>query len=87
MNFDTIKKAGLTQNQFAALVGVSRVTVNTWIKGHFNPQARLRARVRKALDLLDRAVYDGVLPVPANHQEKELERRLSDIETALLAEV
>lgn len=86
MNFDIVKRAGVTQAQFAGLVGVSRITVNTWLKGHFNPQARLRGRVRKALDLLAKAIDDGQLPVPKDHAKKELQNRLEVIEFALRTE-
>ena len=86
MNFDIVKKAGLTQTQFAGLVGVSRITVNTWLKGHFTPQVRLRARVRKALDLLSEAIETGVLPVPKDQAQKELQPRLNAIENALRTE-
>ena len=83
MNFDIIPKAHLTQLQFADLVGVSRVTVNTWVKGKFSPRADLRDRVLRALDLIAKAVAAGKLPVAADGTDEKTRARLAIITAAL----
>lgn len=86
MDFSTISRAGLTQKQFGALVGVERVTVNTWVKGKFRPNARLSGRVAAALRLLKQAVKDGHLPIDDSHRERLLEQQLKRISKAIAAE-
>lgn len=83
MNFDIIPKAHLTQLQFADLVGVSRVTVNTWVKGKFSPRSNLRDRVLRALDLIAKAVDAGKLPVAVDGTAEKTRARLATITTAL----
>lgn len=61
MDFETIARAGLTQKQFALMVGVDRVTVNTWVRGRRKPLAP--ARVTAALRVLQRAIDRGDLPI------------------------
>lgn len=79
MDFEVIELAGLTQQQFADLVGVSRVTVNTWARGHYKPGSLTRKRVKTALDLLKDAVEAGRLPVKDNVRDVLLQRQLSRI--------
>lgn len=83
MDFNIIKTAGLNQAQFASLVGVSRVTVNTWIRGHFAPRAAIRHRVRTVLAAIAAAVERGLLPVPRTNRNEEIKRRLSEIEATV----
>lgn len=63
LNYDTIADAGLTQSEFAELCGVSRVTVNLWIKGKMNPHRFVRDRVAEVLDQIREAHTKGSLPV------------------------
>ncbi len=83
MDFGVIDQAGLTQSQFASLVDVSRVTVNTWVKGHYRPSIKLRGRVQRALDLIHGAVEDGKLPINASIQEELLQKQLDRIASKL----
>lgn len=62
MNFALIAEAGITQAQFGALVGVTRVTVNTWVTGKFGPRLAVRSRVHKALELIADAIAAHTLP-------------------------
>lgn len=62
MDFEIIKKAGITQAQFGRLVGATRVTVNTWVNGKFKPKAAITDRVSRALEVLRAAVERGTLP-------------------------
>lgn len=83
MDFGVIANAGLTQAQFASLVGVSRVTVNTWIKGHYRPGNAVRGRVIRALELIKQAFADGKLPINATIQDELLQKQLDRIASKL----
>lgn len=85
MDLTIISKAGLTQSQFAELVGVSRVTVNTWSQGRFRPQQRIRPRVIRALKLLEAAVENGTLPVKED-PDAPIKARLEEIASQLRGE-
>ena len=61
--FDILKKAGVTQGTFAALVGTSRTTVNTWAKGQFSPHPKTRKRVSLVLHAIADLVRQGHLPL------------------------
>jgi DNA-binding XRE family transcriptional regulator len=66
MDFTIIRRAGITQGQFAELVGVTRATVNTWVSGEFRPNAKQRRHVIRAIKLLETAVEEARLPLPAD---------------------
>jgi transcriptional regulator with XRE-family HTH domain len=83
MNFQVISQAGLTQAQFAALVDVTRVTVNTWVQGHYRPRPQMRARVHRALQLISEAVDNGKLPINEAIQEELLQKQLERIASKL----
>jgi len=72
IDFSTLTEAGVSQGDFAYLCGVSRVTVNLWIKG--NPPNRfLRDKVLDILSYIQRAVAGGSLPLTGKfrgHPEK-----------------
>lgn len=61
MDFRLIKEAGLTQGEFAELIGVSRASVNTWVSGG-RPAKFLRPVVKLYLDWLRECIKDNVLP-------------------------
>lgn len=63
MDFAVIARARLTQSEFAALAGVSRVTVNTWVKGAMNPHRFISARVGGLLADIKLASETGYLPL------------------------
>lgn len=83
MKFDVLTAAGLSQAQFGDLIGVTRVTVNTWVKGHFRPRFNLTAKVDRALGLIRAAVDAGELPVSDTHREKLVSACLAPIARAL----
>ena len=69
------KQKGLTQDEFASAVGVSRQAVYKWESGHSYPEAQKLLEIKKLFDisiddLLDDN-YDVVLP------EKKKKKRLS----------
>jgi len=83
MDFSIIGRAGLTQQQFGELVGVNRITVNTWVRGHYGPNNRLRPIVLRALQLLGEAVKAEQLPIDDSHRERAVQRELTRISRAL----
>lgn len=62
MNYNVIKLAGFTQQEFADLVGFSRPTVNLWINGKKEPGPHTARIVAFALDELHKAVVAKRLP-------------------------
>jgi DNA-binding XRE family transcriptional regulator len=72
--FDLIEKAGLTQREFADLVGVSRVTVHGWTKGQ-EPRKMVHKPVTNALTLLRAAIklklLPGTMPNPSRHTRQQ----------------
>jgi transcriptional regulator with XRE-family HTH domain len=78
MDFTILTRAGVTQGQFAELVGVSRPTVNTWVKGRWSPGPRHKHRAEKALRLIAEAIERGVLPAPTAIAADRLAARLRE---------
>ena len=82
-SFDVIAEAGMSQADFAKLVQVSRVTVNTWVTGKRAPHASLRARVVKALKLIAAEVAAGRLPIDTKIVDRMHNKQLANIESKL----
>lgn len=72
MDFSIIKKAGLRHTDFGELVGVNRLTVLNWVNGKAKPHRLLHSRVKQAIELLERGVESGALPI----QKKELNQQV-----------
>lgn len=83
MDYDTIARAGLTQEQFGRLLGVSRVTVNTWVMKKRKPTASTRVRVQLALRVLQAAVERGDLPIEVETAEAKVNRFLAALAAKL----
>lgn len=84
-DFSIVKKAGLTQQDYADLVGISRVAASKHIMGHTGPHKLIEKRVSKILRLLSRAVERGALPITESQMPKGVRReiRLAAIVDAL----
>lgn len=65
MKFDLIEKADLSLQEFAEIVGISRVSLGKLIN---NGNA---ARIARALDMLDALVSNGKLPRGYGREDKE----------------
>lgn len=76
LDFTWLEKAGVSQTQFGRLVGVSRISVNTWINQGRLPKKPRQRRVSAALNMLREAVERGVLPVTADSQSVTTQRIL-----------
>ena len=84
LDFSIIEQAGITQGEVAELLGVSRVTVNKYCKGHAQPHSLIAKRVARFLALLESKITEGKLPieqVDARHEQREA--RLALIRAAL----
>lgn len=66
MDFNIIKRADLTQQQFADICGVSRVTVNLWVSGKMNPHRLIVDHVDHVLTTLHKLVESKELPSKSN---------------------
>ena len=64
MNFQAIESAGLSQREFAELVGFSRPTVNQWMNGRVRPSSAHRAIIARAIKSIEHFVEQGALPLP-----------------------
>lgn len=86
MDFTIIDRAGVTQEEFAEIAGVSRITVNTWAKGHHAPSAASRLRVSPLLAALQAAITAGALPVPVMDRRAAVTQVLTAIRESLPAQ-
>lgn len=72
-NFDVLGQAGFGPGDLATIVGVTRATAYSWIRGVSTPSKHLRPVVLRALDRLTEWVEAGKLPKPdrtrRNHRE------------------
>ena len=62
-DFSLIAQAGLTQQDAADYLGVSRVTINYWVQGHVEPHPWIKEDVGRFLAKLKTALDEGRLPV------------------------
>ena len=63
LNFSGIALSGLTQTEFGQLCGVSRVTVNSWVRGKMSPHRFIRTKVTTMIRALNLALDAGLLPL------------------------
>jgi transcriptional regulator with XRE-family HTH domain len=84
LDFDVVTRSGVSQKEFADMLGVSRVTVNRWYNGVAQPSRALNKVVRHALKVFELAIEEELLPgfMPAVHS-KNVESRRQYINKAL----
>lgn len=70
MDFTIVSKAGLSQGEFAALCGVSRVSVNLWVNGKMRPCRYVSKHVADTLEAVAHAVEQKRLPLAAKTPRK-----------------
>lgn len=77
MDFEILKKAGVGQQEFAELVGVSRVSVNNWVRGKNRPSKHLVSKTKQQLAYITVAHRMGLLPgdIPTMHKSNVDSRR------------
>lgn len=91
MDFAILKKAGIGQQEFADLVGVSRISVNNWVTGKNQPSRHLTPKVKQQLTLLLAATRLKTLPgeIPTMHKtnvssrQEYIRDKLADAESIL----
>lgn len=75
MDFTPVRKARLSQAEFAKLCGVSRVTANMWLREERprTPNRFVEYTVALQLQRLSEAVAMGLLPLPGtvNRDERD----------------
>lgn len=82
LDFSIIKRAGLTQAEFAQLCEVTRTTVNLWVKGSTQPHKCVRRRVATLTAAVTRAVEATLLPLPDDDASRVAHIRLALREAA-----
>jgi DNA-binding XRE family transcriptional regulator len=82
MDFTVVAQAGLTQKEFAAVCGVSRVTANTWVRGKMNPHRYIKQKIAVVLDALHSAVAHADLPLKADVPD---DQRVAEVRKAVVA--
>ena len=72
-----LEDTGITQREFADLVGVTRVTVNRWVAGLSSPSPAIDRVVRDVVFVLSVALDEEWLPgnLPAAHGRTIEDRR------------
>lgn len=68
-DFTIVARAGLTQKEFATLTGVSRATVNLWVRGKMKPHRYLKTKAARVVSALEKAIVDATLPLPKSKTE------------------
>jgi transcriptional regulator with XRE-family HTH domain len=63
MKFGLIARAGISQSLFASMCGVSRATVNSWVRGRAVPHSLHVGRVDGVLTSVENALGSGGLPL------------------------
>jgi DNA-binding XRE family transcriptional regulator len=64
LDFTVIERAKLTQQEFADVAAVSRVTTNKWVVGKMSPHRYIKDRITELLGVLENAIDDDRLPLP-----------------------
>lgn len=82
MDFSIIDRAGITQAQYAKLVGVSRVSVSSWTRGS-RPRDNLRSRIALSNAALERAIEAGDLPIPADAHASMVNAALAKVASSV----
>ena len=82
IDFTIIKRAGITQQEFAQLCEVTRTTVNLWVKGGTKPHKCMRRRVATVTAAVARAVEAELLPLPSEDAARVAHIRLALREAA-----
>ena len=67
------KKLGLSQEQLAEALGVSRNTVSRWERGEFSPSADKMAKLDRMLARLEAPTVSADTPAPEDTPPKEAE--------------
>ena len=80
LDFRAVKRAGVPVAHFARVCGISRVSATLYIANRVQPRGLYRERVSPRLELIERAMAAGRLPlsptIPRNDRFKALIKAL-----------
>lgn len=80
--FDKIKKAGLSVDEFAAIVGVSRVAVFNWKAGRTRPHPQLKSRLVKVTTFLTQLIELKKLPLADGLPKEDRKVKIAKLKAA-----
>lgn len=77
LDFDVIAAAGISQREFADIAGVSRVTINKYVRGVGGVGVHVEKKVQRALKIIAAATKLGKLPdgLPPNVRHTSAQRQ------------
>jgi len=76
MDLSILKQAGVSQNEFGRLCGVSKIAVFKWSKGG-GVNRFLQPKVVKLLATITQAVETGALPLPPGTPRADREKMIA----------
>lgn len=80
--FPTIKKSGLSLDEFALIVSVSRVAVFNWRAGRTKPHPQLKNKLTAAVEFLDQLIQLKKLPLPDGLSKEERKAKVAKLKAA-----
>lgn len=69
--FELAKKVSVQPHDFAKALGLNRSTVSLWYNGHSKPHYLLTKKVASLLDVIEKAVEAGELPISVDVDRRE----------------
>ena len=73
LDFSILRRARLTQSEFAHFANVSRVTVNNWIHGRLGVHDARIQKISKLLRAVELAVEAKAFPLADTPKDKRIE--------------
>jgi transcriptional regulator with XRE-family HTH domain len=80
--FDKIKKAGLSVDEFATIIGVSRIAVFNWKAGRTSPHKQLKQKVARAIDFVSKLTELKKLPLKDDLSKEERKAKIARLREA-----
>jgi hypothetical protein len=81
--WELIKRAGLTRQEMSPVLGASYPTLKRWDAGEREPNIHLRDGVMRRLDMLQRAMEAGELPLDRHTERGNLPARVAVIKSIM----
>lgn len=80
--FDKMKKAGLSVDEVAVIVGVSRVSIFNWRAGRSKPHPQVQYKVDRLVVFLTELLDLGKLPLRGELSRDERKIRIAKLKAA-----
>jgi len=87
MDFTIVTKAGISQSDFAKIIGVSRVSVSKWMTGKAAPHHLHAKRIGQLVTAVHMATEAGDLPLPKGLDSNQVVRRVKQVLVTHLQEL